>query len=148
MKESVKENLSVMCNIATRVSTLILLVNVVLFKVVFKADIAMSMDDILAILLIGLFSGIMNYPLLALRSVGKVVMLILHCLYFIFINAMVLLFGIHQHWFNFHSVASFAVMEGMIIFIYVIVTVLSFSLDYREATAINKMLDSRKNRQE
>ncbi len=148
MKESVKENLSVVCNIATRVSTLILLVNVVLFKVVFKTDMVMSMDDILAILLIGLFSGIMNYPLLALRSVGKVVMLILRSLYFIFINAMVLLFGIHLHWFNFHSVASFAVMEGMIIFIYVIVTVLSFSLDYREATAINKMLNNRKHRQE
>ncbi len=146
MKENTKENLSVMCNIATRVSTLILLVTVVLVKVVFKTDMVMTIDDIMAILLIGLFSGILNYPLLALRSVGKVVMLILRSLYFIFINVMVLLFGIHLHWFNFHSAASFALMEGTIIVIYGMVSVLFFSLDYREATAINAMLKKRNGR--
>lgn len=146
MKESTKDDLSLVCNIATRVISCIFLTIVFLYKIVFRESISMTLNDILGVLIIGFLAGALFYPILLHKTMGKTLMFIFRTLYFIIINAIVLIFGIKLNWFNFNSFASFALMEGMIIFVYLVVTILGYTFDIKEASQINKMLQKRKNK--
>ena len=146
MKESTKDDLSLVCNIATRVISCIFLTIVFMYKIIFKENISMTINDIFGVLIIGFLAGALFYPILLYKNMGKTLMLIFRTLYFIVINAIVLIFGIKLNWFNFNSFASFACMECMIIFVYLVVTILVFTFDFREAIKINKMLQKRKNK--
>lgn len=139
---------SQMINICTRVTTLIFLFSTILMKYTNPNVTYITLNDILYIILIGIISGLSFIIYFIPKNPSKKMMLFLECCYFLIINITVMFFAIKLNWISIVSKTSVFSMELMIILIYMIVKVLFFFFDYREANKMNNLLQKRKENQQ
>lgn len=136
--------LSQMINICTRVTTLIFLFSTILLKFTNPGITYIPLTDILYIILIGVISGLAFIIYYIPKNPGKKMMLFLEVCYFLIINVSVMFFAIKLNWISIVSKTSVIAMELLIIIIYVIVKVLFYFFDFREANKMNDLLQKRK----
>ena len=143
-ESDIKNILSQMINICTRVTTLIFLFSTLLMKLTNPDVSYIPLRDILYIILIGVISGLAFMIYFIPKNPGKKMMFFLEVIYFLIINVSVMFFAAKLNWINIISKASIIVMELLIIIIYAIVKALFFFLDYKEANKMNDLLQKRK----
>lgn len=139
-----KDILSQMINICTRVVTSIFVISTPVAFLFGDNKVTFSSSDVLSIITIGLISGVEFLIFYIPKKISKKLMILLQFIYFAIINTAVLLIGFRQGWFNVNDKASVLMMEGMFVLVYIIVTVLVFVFDFREANKMNKLLQKRK----
>ena len=138
------EVISVMINIFTRVVTFIFLV--VIVRAWFTGsinDIHFSVMDVSGILLMGFISGFAVGIFYIKKNMTAKLTIILHILYFLILNAVLLWIGLTWGWFA-KNIKSLMSMEIMFLLIYFAVTILVYIFDFNETKKINQKLKDRK----
>lgn len=146
MKNSNEKNemLSVMINITTRVVTMIFIIVGIFALFAGSAKVVrFALSDIAGILLMGLVSGLAFGLFFIKKNLTKAQMIMIHVLYFLILNAVLLCIGLYLGWFE-KKVSSLIDMEIMFVVVYVVVSVLVYAFDLNEAKKINKKLQDRK----
>lgn len=139
---SFKEKFKIMINIHTRVVTGIFLLNCI-YLFWLPEDASIRILDILGIQLIGLVSAVANLPFLVEREYSKTTLAILNTVYFLVINATVLITGYFMHWFSFQYKKSVIAIEIMIIAVYSITKLIFYVIDFNDAAKLNKKIQER-----
>lgn len=139
-----KEKLKVLINIHTRVVTGIFFF-LCFYLFWLPGDSAIRIKDILGVQIIGLISAVAYLPFLVSREYSKIVMGVLRVVYFLLINATVYVMGLWLHWFSVKVTGSIVAIELMIVAVYVITTIIFFTIDYSDAAKLNKKLQERNN---
>lgn len=138
------EMLSVMINITTRVVTMIFIIVGIFALFAGSAKVVrFALSDIAGILLMGLVSGLAFGLFFIKKNLTKAQMIMIHVLYFLILNAVLLCIGLYLGWFE-KKVSSLIDMEIMFVVVYVVVSVLVYAFDLNEAKKINKKLQDRK----
>lgn len=141
-----KEIFSQMLNLCTRVVTFIFVIATIVTAGFNGNNISFSLSDIWSIIIIGIISGLAFIIFYIPNQISKKMMILLQFLYFVVLNATVLLIGFHQEWFNSADKDSVIIMEVMFVLVYAGVSVLVWSIDFRQANKMNKLLQKRKNK--
>lgn len=146
MKEeyTLKDILSQMINICTRVVTLIFAISTLVVLIFNNSKVNYSLSDVWSVLIIGIISGLAFIIFYIPKKISKKLMAFLQFIYFVIINTTVMLIGFHQNWFDTNNKSSVFLMELMFLLVYIIVTILVFVFDIREANKMNKLLAKRK----
>ena len=139
-----KDILSQMINICTRVVTCVFVISTLIVLVFNNQKVTYSVTDVWSILVIGFISGFGFIIFYIPKKISKKLMALLQFIYFVIINTTVMLFGFRQGWFEAGNKKSVFLMETMFVLIYIIVTILVFAFDFREADKMNKLLQKRK----
>lgn len=141
---TIKEVILQMINICTRVVTMIFVIATLTMQLTDKSFTALRTCDIWCIILIGVVAALLYLIYIIPKKIGKKLMIVLETIYFLSINATVLLIGAKLRWYNPANKLSFIIMEGMIILIYIIVFVSCYVFDYQKANKMNDLLKQRK----
>ena len=142
--DEIKEMISIMINIATRVITMIFVIISVFYLVIGDADlIKFSLEDICGILVMGLASGLAFGLFYIKKNTTTKQSIIIHIIYFSILNVVLLLIGLHLGWFR-KELSSLISMEIMFVAVYAVVTLLVYLFDFNEAKKINQKLNDRK----
>lgn len=141
---TVKEMISQMINVFTRVTTAIFIFASLIISVANKDPVHYTFKDVWFIILIGAVSGFGIILFYLPKNPGKKMMLFLQIIYFLIINLTVMFVGKFQGWYNDSMTASVLMMEGLVVFIFVLVTIITYIFDFNQATMMNKMLQKRK----
>lgn len=99
--------------------------------------------DILILSIICMLGSIL-LPLEGEKEVSRNSLLFRNILYFIYINAVVLCFGVFVDWFSFRNWHQLLGMLASIAFVYIAVMVISYWLESREAQKLNQKLKERR----
>lgn len=142
--DEIKEMISIMINIATRVITMIFVIISVFYLVIGDADlIKFSLEDICGILVMGLASGLAFGLFYIKKNTTTKQSIVIHIIYFSILNVVLLLIGLHLGWFR-KELSSLISMEIMFVAVYAVVTLLVYLFDFNEAKKINQKLNDRK----
>ena len=142
--DEIKEMISIMINIATRVITMIFVIISVFYLVIGDADlIKFSLEDICGILVMGLASGLAFGLFYIKKNTTTKQSIAIHIIYFSILNVVLLLIGLHLGWFR-KELSSLISMEIMFVAVYAVVTLLVYLFDFNEAKKINQKLNDRK----
>ena len=142
--DEIKEMISIMINIATRVITMIFVIISVFYLVIGDADlIKFSLEDIFGILVMGLASGLAFGLFYIKKNTTTKQSIVIHIIYFSILNVVLLLIGLHLGWFR-KELSSLISMEIMFVAVYAVVTLLVYLFDFNEAKKINQKLNDRK----
>ncbi|MCI9083397.1 MAG: DUF3021 domain-containing protein [Lachnospiraceae bacterium] len=87
--------------------------------------------------------GSVIMPLDGEKEVSRLSMLVRHCLYYIYINAVVLVLGYVFGWFSFHHLEQVIGMVAAIAFVYFVIVLVCYWIQYREAEKMNRKLKER-----
>lgn len=139
---TVKEKIQVMINIHTRVVTGVFLF-LCFYILWLPGDASIILRDIVGIQIIGLISAVAYLPLLSDKEVSKKRMIVYNFLYFAVINLSVMVMGYKLHWANFSQKGTVIAIEAMVIATYALVKLISYRVDYSEASKMNKKLKLR-----
>lgn len=88
--------------------------------------------------------GSVLLPLEGEKEVSRNSLLLRNILYFIYINVVVLCFGVAVDWFSFRNWRQLLGMLAAIAFVYAAVMVISYWLESREAERLNQKLKERR----
>lgn len=99
--------------------------------------------DILILSVICMLGSIL-LPLEGEKELSRNSLLFRNILYFIYINVVVLCFGVLVEWFSFRNWRQLLGMLAAIAFVYVAVMVISYWLESREAQRLNQKLKERR----
>lgn len=139
---SLKEKIKLMLNIYTRVVSGILLLNCIYLFWVSGSE-GLRIIDILGIQMIGLVCSVGYLPFMVEKQYSKMALGILNTIFFLFVNATVLLTGYFLNWFSFEYKRTVIGMEVMIIVIYTATKVSFYLIDYKDALKLNKKIQER-----
>lgn len=147
-EQSFKQMISMMINICTRVITLIFLIATIGFSLLDSSFPGFRTKDVVYIILIGVITGLLCVIYFIPKKISKKTTILLDLIYFLATNVTVLTIGAKLKWYVPKEKSSFLFMEGMIIFIYVIVYVSCYLFDRKRAAKMNYMLKQRKLRKQ
>lgn len=138
----IKDKIRHMLNIHTRVVTGVFFFNC-FYLFWLPGDASIRIIDILGIQVIGLISALAYLPFSVEKEYSKVAMVILNFVHFLIINATVFAMGLWLGWFSFKYKGSVIAIELMVIAVYAITTIISYTIDCNDAAKLNKKLQER-----
>ncbi len=138
-----KEKISILIDIFTRVVAGILFFSVIYSLIVFGSNARLLLSDIFGILLIGFISAVAYIPFLRKKEISKKAMLFLNVIYFLVINISVFIIGFVQHWFLVENKKTIIGLELTFVSVYIIVMVVSFIIDVDNVSRMNELLKKR-----
>lgn len=144
---TVRQMILQMINICTRVVTCIFAISTLTMMIFgIGGFTGYGITDVWCIILIGVVSGIGFGIFYIPKKIGKLLMFFMELFYFAIINITVICIAAKMHWYNPADKASTIVMEGMVVLVFILVTVLCYVFDYHDATKMNYLLKMRKMR--
>lgn len=139
------KRLEMMASLFVKITTGILFVTAVYISVFYGWNQELQVEILWQILVLAAICtlGSVLLPVEEEKEVSKKSMLIRVILYFVYINIVVLFFGNIFEWFVFDNRKQFLGMIAAIAFVFLVVMVFSYWMEYKEAERINQKLKQR-----
>lgn len=144
MENKMRRILETMINTFTRVTSMIIVIEIIYIYFIFGENITLTIRDLLGVVGIGLISAISSILIIMSENKSKPTRLIIQIIYFLIINASVITIGFFLKWFSFQYKESVIAMEFVILLVYAIVMFISYKIDSSDIKGINEILKKRK----
>jgi len=139
------KRLKSMAEFFEKITTGILFVTAVYIPAFYGWDEVLHVEILWQILLLSVVCtlGSIIMPLGEEKEVSRNTMLMRHSLYYIYINVVVLALGYLFDWFSFQNAGQVFGMVLAIVFVYIVVALVCYWIQLREAEKINRKLKER-----